>query len=98
MNAYQVIGWYKSLPKKFIGDISCISDGIIFSQQEWAEKYLKANYAKGKIRFIENATINDIDYFFTGNRPKCGNIAICENQFGPENKFCCKHDDCQFKI
>jgi len=53
---------------------------------------------KGEVKFIENATRNDIDYFFTGNRPKCGNVAICENQFGPENKFCCKHDDCQFKI
>jgi len=48
--AYQVIGWYKSLPEEAIGKSTTISDGAFFSTEEKAVKWANENKVQWSIR------------------------------------------------
>jgi hypothetical protein len=49
MKAYQVIGWYRSLPASTIGKSTTICDGAIFSTREKARRHAIADRSEERI-------------------------------------------------
>ncbi len=66
MKYYQVVGWYRGLPREFVGKNTTVSDGAMFSDPNVAETYARAQMNRWQIVEHEaDALPQDVDFYLT---------------------------------